>query len=122
MTLAEKIDRLGRLRDRIHALETEEKALAGDVRKALAARPGKRADGAKYSAQLYSAPRTVVEDLPALRKAAGRRFLRVVRADVKAARELLGEDVLRRIGRRLPRKQLKVFRKAPATGPRRRPK
>jgi len=118
-TLAENIDRLGKLRDRIHRLNADEKALAETVRTALAKRKGKSAEGAAYSADLVAANKTTV-DVADLKRIAGRKFLQVIRADLKAARKILGEAAVKAIARLKRGTQLKVYRKkAPATAPRR---
>ena len=120
---AAQVDRLGRLRDRLHALQFEERALTELVREALKKRKGKPIAGERYEAELIPTSREVVEDLAGFRRAVGpRRFLECVRVELKAARELVGRELVARFARkRHGTPKVRVIQREPAKAPRRAP-
>ena len=59
--------------------------------------------------------------LPALRRAAGEKFLECIRADVAAIRRVLGGEAVARLGKTERGWQLRLYSREPAKAPRRAP-
>ena len=121
--LAKTVDTLGRARDKLHVLKFEERALTETVREALEAQGGKDAQlaGAKYTAELLVSHGVQIVDVAALKRAAGRKFLQVVKADLAAVRRLLGDAAAKRLGKPVQTVKVRVTSREPATAPRKAP-
>jgi len=104
------IDRLGEVRERIAELAATEKKLAGVVRKALSGRKDPVERGDHYIAQLLTVESIRITSLAALKRAAGKQFLEVVRADVAAARKVLGDEAVAALGKPTRSRRLTVTR------------
>ena len=118
--LGKQIDALGALRDTIHALKDSEETLRAAVEKGLRRRPKpfREAAGRRYAAKLNETSHLTVGDMAALKKLAGRKFLRVIRADLAAAEKVLGREALEQIGGVETKTQVRVYALDPATAPR----
>lgn len=121
--LACQVDALGGLRDRIHVMVEKEKAQTVVVKTCLAKRKaGKRkAKGDRYEADLSTGNKgLVIEDLAKFRTAAGPKFLACVKVDLTKARNALGADKVKDLGRMKPKPDvLRVYKLAPGKAPRR---
>jgi len=111
--LAKQADDLGAARDKLHALKLVEKGLADPLRDALKAMRGpaskrKKGEpepsiaGAKYIATLVVGDPLSITDVAAVRRAAGRKFIHCVKADLAGIRSVLGEAAADRLGTRTP--------------------
>lgn len=117
------VDALGKLRDKLHNLKFQERALTGTVREALEAQRGKDAQlpGEKYCAELLVSRGIEIVNLAALKRAAGPKFLKVIKADLAAVRTLLGLEVAKRLGKATRSVKVRITRREPATAPRKAP-
>jgi len=120
------VDALGALRDRIHALTTKEKALTATVLASLKAikKGPKEISADRYSAELQTGTSQSIEDMAALRRVAGRKFLKCIKASIAACRSVLGADTVDRIATSRPTTpKVRICKSSPgAKAPRKAPR
>lgn len=120
--LGRQIDALGVMRDRLHALNFQERAATELVKGALAKRKkGQRtAKGKKYEADLLKSKGLVIEDMPRFRRAAGRKFPRCIQVNLTMARCELGKERVEALGVMKKKPDvLKIYKREPGKAPRR---
>jgi hypothetical protein len=91
-------------------MEDEERALAGEVKAALEVRPKHSAAGTKWQAQIEPTTFTEIVDAAGLAKAAGKRFIEIVKVQITEARRVLGAEVLDRFTRQVDTVKLTLHR------------
>ena len=122
--LAKQADDLGAARDKMHALKLVEKPLADSLRDALKAmrkpaskrkkdEPEPAIAGAKYFATLVVGDPLSIIDVAAVRRVAGRKFLRCVKCDLAGIRAALGQAAADRLGTRSPTYKVRSNSKEP---------
>jgi len=96
--LIESVERLGRLRQELHALEAQEKELRDAVDRGMAAARLTELASTGFLAQRAEQVKLDI-DVRAFKDLAGRRFLDCLRVDLASATKALGRPALERIAR-----------------------